>query len=319
MKPKILVTFIVAGLLATSALATESSTSALPPAPDKGKLSYAVGLRLGLQMLHAGTNVDVNIAMHAVDDVLEGKPPMMTEVAAAAMLNHARTGEETEKDKDKFSYAGGMRAALLFKHTGMAVDPATVIQAMQDVAQGDPKMKQSEIGPLFMQAARYQAAQKKQANEVDGTAFLAQNAKKPGIKILPDGLQYEIIQPGTGPLAKPDDLIYVNYRGTFINGVEFDHHPHFLTRITGGIQGWKDVLPKMPVGSKWRIYVPSELAFGPHGESFHGVSPDSTVVYDLELISIAPTGGNYEISSGLGHGLDIGVPTDSKAAANSTQ
>jgi FKBP-type peptidyl-prolyl cis-trans isomerase len=316
MKIKLPVVIVMAGLAACSAMATQTAMPSTPAAPDKAKLSYAVGLRMGMQLMSSGTNVDENVAMHAIEDVLAGRPTMMPETEVALILNHARSGMESEPDKQKFSYAGGMREALLFKHSGAAVDPAVVVQAMEDLMQGQPKMKRSEIGPIFIAEAKYQAAAKKRNDENEGPAFLAKNAKNPGIKVLPDGLQYQIIQPGTGPLAKPSDLIFLQYRGTFVNGVVFDQHPHFLTRVTGGVKGWQDVLPQMPVGSEWRIFVPSNLAFGARGESFHGVGPDATVIYDLKMLAIAPPGGNYEVSSGMGHGLDIGTTTTD---SNSTQ
>lgn len=307
MKLKLTAVIIIAASMATSAMATDSPVPLLPTAPDKTKLGYAVGMRMGLQLLEGGTNVDTSIAMHAVDDVLNGKPTMLRESEAAEMLNKARSGKEVPDDRAKFSYAGGMRAALLFKHSGVEVDNNAVVQAIQDVIQGNPKMKQSEIIPLFTQAAKYSAAQKQLVNETEGAEFLARNAKNPDVKTLPDGLQYQIIKDGNGQFAKPDDLIFVSYRGTSINGVVFDQHPHFLTRTSGGIQGWKDVLPKMSVGSEWKIYVPANLAFGHRGESFHGIAPDAALIYDLTLVSIAPPGANYEVSSGLGRGLDIGA------------
>lgn len=314
MKLKLLSAIGVAGLMALSVMATDSLTSAMSP-PDKTKLSYAMGMRLGMQLLRASTNVDVSVAIQAVQDVLEKKPTMMQEAQVVDILNDARQNKGDAKDPVKFSYAGGMRAALLIEHSGVDVDPAVIVQAMQDVADGKPKMKQSEIAPLFIQAAQYAASKKDMSNLTNGEAFLAQNIKNPGIKVLPDGLQYQVIQDGTGPFAKPDDLIYIKFRGTFINGVVFDQHPHFLTRTISGIKGWSDVLPKMRVGSEWKIYVPSELAFGHRGESFHGIGPDSAVIYDIKLLSIAPPGGTYEISSGVGKGLDVGVSTpDSNTA-----
>ncbi|HEX3625552.1 MAG TPA: FKBP-type peptidyl-prolyl cis-trans isomerase N-terminal domain-containing protein [Verrucomicrobiae bacterium] len=314
MKIKLLAGTIIATLTAFSVMASEPVLTA--PAPDTAKLSYAVGMRMGLQLLESGTNVDINTAIQAVQDVLQGHTTMLQQSDLPGILNQARTGHDaTDQDRARFSYAGGMRVALLFKNTSIEVDPTVVGQAMQDVVAGKPKMKQSEIGPLFIEAAKYETAKKQLANETSGEAFLAKNAKNPDVKVLPDGLQYQIIQDGTGPIAKPDDLIYIKYRGTFINGVEFDKHPHFLTRIHNGLKGWNDVLPKMKVGSEWKLYVPSDLAFGDRGESFHGVGPDTTVIYDLTLVSIAPPNGNYEVSSGLGHGLDIGATqSDSKTS-----
>ncbi|HEY1786540.1 MAG TPA: FKBP-type peptidyl-prolyl cis-trans isomerase N-terminal domain-containing protein [Verrucomicrobiae bacterium] len=309
MKLKLLSAICGVGLVSASVMATDSLTSTTAAAPDKAKLSYAVGMRMGMQLMEAGTNVDESVAIQAVADVLEHKPTMMQESQVLDILNETRASKGVPKDPIKFSYAGGMRAANIIEHSGIDVDPAVVVQAMQDVAQGQPKMKPTEIAPLFIQAAKYTEVRKQVTNEADGSAFLAKNAKTPGIKVLPDGLQYQVVRDGTGPIAKPDDLIYIQYRGTFINGIAFDQHPHFLTRIHGGLKAWNDVLPKMRVGSEWRIYAPSDLAFGHQGESFHGVGPDSAVIYDIKLLSIAPPNGNYEISSGVGHGLDVGAST----------
>lgn len=306
MKREITAGIVIATFMVCAAMASEPPINSAPP--DTAKLSYAVGMRMGMQLLDAGTNVDITVATRAVEDVLEGRPTMLQEGDLPDALNQARTGhDETEQDKVRFSYAGGMRLALLFKHTGLQVDPAVIAQAMQDMVNGKPKMKASEVAPLFIAAAKFAAAKSEAANEAAGSAFLAKNAKTPGIKTLPDGLQYQVIHQGAGPYARPSDLIYIKFRGTFINGVEFDQHPHFLTRIQNGLKGWSDVLPKMRVGSEWRIYLPPDLAFGHRGESFHGVGPDQTVIYDIKLLSIAPPGGNYEVSSGLGHGLDIGA------------
>ena len=307
MKLKLLCAISVAGLAAVSVMATDSLTSTTITAPDKPKLSYAVGMRMGLQLMEAGTNVEESVAIQAVADVLEHKPTMMQESQVLEVLNDARANKGVPKDPIKFSYAGGMRAAYIVEHSGVDVDPTVVVQAMQDVAQGKPKMKQSEIAPLFIQAAKYAAVEKQVTNKAEGTAFLAKNATSPGIKVLPDGLQYQVIQDGTGPFANPDDLIYIQFRGTFVNGVEFDKHPHYLTRIHNGLKAWSDVLPKMRVGSEWRIYASPDLAFGHRGESFHGVGPDATVIYDIKLLSIAPPDGNYQTSSGVGHGLDVGA------------
>jgi FKBP-type peptidyl-prolyl cis-trans isomerase FklB len=315
MKLKLFSAISVAGLTALSVMATDSLTSTTTAAPDKAKLSYAVGMRMGFQLMEAGTNVDESVAIQAVTDVLEHKPTMMQESQVLEVLNDARANKGAPKDAIKFSYAGGMRAAYIIAHSGVDVDPSIVVQAMQDVADGKPKMKQSEIAPLFMQAAKYSAVEKEVTNKAEGAAFLAKNAKNPGIQVQADGLQYQVIQDGTGPFAKPDDLIYIQFRGTFINGVEFDKHPHFLTRTHNGLKAWSDVLPKMRVGSEWRVYASPDLAFGHSGEAYHGVGPDATVIYDIKLLSIAPPGGNYETSSGMGHGLDIGASaSDSNTA-----
>ena len=146
-------------------------------------------------------------------------------------------------------------------------------------------------------------------NKIEGETFLAQNAKTQGITVLPDGLQYRVIQTGTGETPKTNDLVFVKYRGKRIDGTEFDHHNRFLTRVDGGIKGWQDALQRMRVGSKLEIFVPPALAFGDEGEPYHHIEPDSTLIYELELALIAPP--NPELGRGLGHAFDGDVASPS--------
>ncbi len=139
--------------------------------------------------------------------------------------------------------------------------------------------------------------------KLEGDAFLAKNAKAEGITVLPDGLQYRVVKEGTGPTPTTNDLVFIKYRGKFIEGGEFDRNNHFLTRTTGGIQGWQDALQRMKVGSKFEIFVPAELAFGDEGDPYHHIAPDTTLIYDLEILSI-PQPGDPQVGTGaLGHGL----------------
>ena len=301
---------IVAGLMTLTTLAQETFIN--PPAgpPDKQKLSYAMGMRMGLQLKQAKLNVDVKTAVQAIQDVLGRKPTLIKESEIPFVLNQARSavssGQTAAQDQAKYSYAGGMRLALFFKRTGANVDPQVIAQAIQDVLQGKSKMTKAETASVFMQEEAYQTAQKSAGNKAAGEAFLAKNAHEPGVTLLSDGLEYKVIEPGTGPLATTNDFVFIKFRGTSIGGAEFDHHDHFLTRINGGLLGWREVLPQMRTGSQWRIFLPPDLAFGEKGENFHGVGPDSTVIYDLELVSIAPPDAHFQVNSGLGHGLDIG-------------
>jgi FKBP-type peptidyl-prolyl cis-trans isomerase len=319
LKLKLITATLVAGLgvLSVQAGGSSSPTTNIQP-PDKAQLSYAVGTRLGLQILDVKNRIDTHVAIQAIQDVLDGKPTMIQESEIGTILNHAPSpgaGGQTGDDKTKFSYAGGMRAALIFKQTSFDLDSKIVCQAIDDEVDGKSKMEESETVALFKQAATYEKVKKASSNRAEGESFLAKNAKVPGVTVLPDGLQYQITEPGTGPLATTNDLIYIKYRGTFINGTEFDSHNHYLTRTYGGIQGWRDVLPRMKVGSKWRIFVPSDLAFGDGGLPHRGVNAGTTVIYDLELVSIAPPGGSYQISSAMGHGADIDASSPDSAPA----
>jgi FKBP-type peptidyl-prolyl cis-trans isomerase FklB len=274
--------------------------------PDPAKLSYAVGTRMGLQMQNAGAKVDAKVALQAIKDVLEGKETRLEEGEITSILSQGQQDQELDRDaREKFSYAGGMRIALMYKRSGFELEPKVIFGAIQDQLHDKSKMDETEVLHLFKSAAAYDEAKKNLSNSAEGKAFLEKNATQPGVKVLPDGLQYQVLREGTGPLSTTNDLIFVRYRGTLINGTEFDRHDHYLTRTYGGIQGWRDVLPLMKVGSKWRIFAPGELAFKANGYPSRGVGPGTTVIYDLELLSIAPPNGSYQISSGLGRGADV--------------
>jgi hypothetical protein len=130
--------------------------------------------------------------------------------------------------------------------------------------------------------------------------------------VLPDGLQYRVIKTGTGEIPRSTDMVYIKYRGRFINGQEFHRHGHFLTRAGGGLKGWQDAIQRMNIGSKWQIFLHPDLAYGEEGESHYSIGPNATLIYDLELLSLAPP--DAEMGRGrLGHALeDSDIPdTDS--------
>jgi FKBP-type peptidyl-prolyl cis-trans isomerase len=139
--------------------------------------------------------------------------------------------------------------------------------------------------------------------KTEGEAFLATNATAEGVTVLPDGLQYRIIRTGSGLIPTTNDLIFIKYCGRLIAGGEFDHQNHFLTRSNGGIKGLQEALQRMKVGSRWQIFVPSELAFADEGDPYHHIPPDSALSYDLELLSIARPDDPQVGTGSLGHGL----------------
>jgi S1-C subfamily serine protease len=127
-------------------------------------------------------------------------------------------------------------------------------------------------------------------NRAAGQRFLADNAKKPGVKVLPSGLQYKIFKAGTGPKPKDTDFVVTNYRGTFIDGKEFDSSEKnggpVKFPVSGVIEGWREALKLMPVGSRWEIYIPSELAYGDDGARGDAIAPGETLIFDIELLRI---------------------------------
>ena len=127
------------------------------------------------------------------------------------------------------------------------------------------------------------------ANKKEGEAFLAANKGKDGVVTLPSGLQYKILTAGTGPKPTASDSVVCNYRGTLINGTEFDSsykrgQPATFP-VTGVIKGWTEALQLMPVGSKWQLFIPSDLAYGERGAGAD-IGPNSTLIFEVELLSI---------------------------------
>jgi FKBP-type peptidyl-prolyl cis-trans isomerase len=299
---------LVFGVCAPVTLATDffSQEPSLLPA-DKAKISYALGMNLGLQRQRAGGHTDVDVFMRGLRDVLEGRPTKMQESEVIELLNHARTeglSGQSPADDEKAGYAMGMKFGLQLKRTGADVDTGEIAQGLHDVTEGKAtRIKEAEIPALLKQgqemAARQQSKQQKAAAEV----FLARNAKEPGVTVLPDGLQYRVLQTGTSEAPSTNDLIFIKYRATFTDGREFDRQNHYLTRTTGGIKGWQEALQKMKVGSKWQLFIPPDLAFGHEGEPVLKVAPDSALVYELELLSIARPGDPGIGTGRKGHGL----------------
>jgi FKBP-type peptidyl-prolyl cis-trans isomerase FklB len=126
-------------------------------------------------------------------------------------------------------------------------------------------------------------------NKTKGEAFLAENAKKPGIVALPDGLQYKVLTAGTGKKPVATDTVLCNYKGTFIDGTEFDGSEKagkpVPFPVSGVIPGFKEVLQLMPIGSKWQVFIPSNLAYGERGAG-GAIAPNSTLIFDLEVVGI---------------------------------
>jgi FKBP-type peptidyl-prolyl cis-trans isomerase FklB len=126
-------------------------------------------------------------------------------------------------------------------------------------------------------------------NRQEGEAFLARNRTREGVKTLPDGLQYSIMKAGAGRTPRPTDMVVVNYRGTFIDGTEFDSSYRrgqpLVFPVNRVIKGWTEALQLMRVGSKWQLFIPPQLAYGPQGAP-PAIGPNETLIFELELLSI---------------------------------
>jgi FKBP-type peptidyl-prolyl cis-trans isomerase len=206
-------------------------------------------------------------------------------------------------DKDKQSYAIGINVgkglSQNLKQAGVEIDPAILTRAIKDVLSGGKQSMtdqeaQETLKALQTEMRAEQAEKTKQlaeANKKEGDEFLAANKAKEGVTTLPDGLQYKILQEGTGPKPSATDAVTVNYRGALVNGTEFDSSykrgQPATFNVTGIIKGWTEALQLMPVGSKWQLVIPSDLAYGPSGRP-PVIGPNSTLVFEVELVSIQP-------------------------------
>ena len=199
-------------------------------------------------------------------------------------------------DKDKLSYAVGMNIGRSIHSQSMEIDPAILMRGMKDELAGKTVMTDMEAHNRLMQAqqeAKKKADEMRQAsmepNKKAGEAFLAANKTKEGVVTLPSGLQYKILKEGTGPKPTAADSVICNYRGTLIDGKEFDSsykRGQPATFPVGQvIKGWTEALQLMPVGSKWQLFVPADLAYGDRGAG-PDIGPGATLIFEVELISI---------------------------------
>jgi FKBP-type peptidyl-prolyl cis-trans isomerase len=193
-------------------------------------------------------------------------------------------------DARHYSYAIGQQIGENFRQEELEVDVESFLAGVKDALAGAEPRYSDELCGIAVQrmmmeqqkklVARVEAAQK------EGEAFLAANAKKEGVVTLPSGLQYRVIAEGTGPSPTATDTVSAKYRGTFIDGTAFDDSGDQAVPfpLDGVIAGWTEALQLMKVGSKWQLFVPSDLAYGEAGR--RGIPPNATLVFDVELVGI---------------------------------
>lgn len=192
---------------------------------------------------------------------------------------------------DSVSYAMGMQVASFYKQRGLKnINTALISKAMNDVLTGKALLMDGYAADMCMNKAVTQAqeSQTKPAIEA-GRKYLVDNSKKPGIKTTASGLQYEVLTEGTGPKPTAADNVVCNYKGTLINGTEFDNsfkrgQPATFP-LSGVIRGWTEALQLMPVGSKYRLFIPYELGYGLQGNP-PSIPGGSTLIFEVELLEI---------------------------------
>jgi FKBP-type peptidyl-prolyl cis-trans isomerase len=198
--------------------------------------------------------------------------------------------------RDKVSYTIGVYSGNSLKQQSVDIDPDIMAKGIKDSLTGgktlltDQEMR--EVMSAFQKDMELKQAEKRNAlvekNKKEGEAFLAENKKKEGVKTLPSGLQYKIIKEGTGKNPKAKDAVVVHYRGTRIDGTEFDssyqRDEPATFKLDKVIKGWTEALLMMKEGAKWQIFIPSNLAYGENGAG--PIEPNATLIFDVELIKI---------------------------------
>jgi FKBP-type peptidyl-prolyl cis-trans isomerase FklB len=204
---------------------------------------------------------------------------------------------DLDNQKKKVSYAIGLDIGKNFKERAMDLDIEILIQGLRDAqGSGQPLLGKDEIQKVMtqfqqdmMKAEQAKKIGQAQVNKAKEEAFLAENAKKPGVKVTPSGLQYLVLSTGTGPMPKATDTVKVHYRGTLLDGSEFDssykRNQPAVFPLNGVIKGWTEALQLMKVGSKWQVFLPSSLAYGEQGAG-QVIGPNATLIFEVELLGI---------------------------------
>ena len=195
-------------------------------------------------------------------------------------------------DLDKASYSLGMNIGASLKGEGVSQINAEVFaKGLSDMLNGSKlELSMQEAYETIQDFLAKANAAKFSKNITEGKNFLEENGKRPGVVTLPSGLQYEIITQGNGPKPKATDTVTTHYHGTLIDGTVFDssvqrNQPASFP-VNGVIQGWVEALQLMPVGSKWKLYVPSELAYGANPHPGGPIEPHMTLIFEVELLAI---------------------------------
>ncbi len=217
--------------------------------------------------------------------------------ARRAPAAKAQAAPALTTQKDKFSYALGMNLGTNLHKQSVPVDPNILLRGLKDALAGGKTALTEDQARAALMEVQNEMRKKQQeqmqaagaANKKEGDAFLAANKAKDGVVTLPSGLQYKVLTQGTGPKPTATDSVVCNYRGTLINGTEFDSsykrgEPATFP-VSGVIKGWTEALQLMPVGSKWQLFVPSDLAYGERSPGPE-IAPDSTLIFEVELLSI---------------------------------
>ncbi|MGH8258291.1 MAG: FKBP-type peptidyl-prolyl cis-trans isomerase [Steroidobacteraceae bacterium] len=231
---------------------------------------------------------------------------------AAHPHTHAKKGSHSAAAgnlKAQASYSLGVLMGTQLHQFGLnerAVDFQKVAQGLKDVVSGKVQATAAD-GQKVQELIRQSRSVAAQKNQAAARRFLAENGKRPGVMTTPSGLQYKVVSAGSGAPPSPTDQVTVNYRGTLLDGTEFDssykHGKPVTFAVNGVIKGWQEALVMMKPGAKWQLFIPPELAYGENSPP--PIPPGSLLKFDVELLSVKPAGA----TTPGGAGPDIGAGT----------
>src|SRR5213592_4281883 len=201
---------------------------------------------------------------------------------------------QLKDQKDKVSYSIGMNIGFNLSKQKVDINPDILAAGIKDAIAGKPQLTQDQVKEVMAQFEKDMEQKQKQAgekNKTEGAKFLEDNKKKPGVKTTASGLEYKVEKDGTGAQPKPTDMVTVNYRGTLMDGTEFDSsykrgQPATFP-VNGVIKGWTEALQLMKVGSKYQVVVPSNLAYRERSVSPE-IGPNATLIFEVELLDVKP-------------------------------
>lgn len=279
---------------------------------DRDKASYMVGTDIGRSIAPVGPDLDMAAFEKAIRHAFAGGKPLLgaeeAKVTGQALMARigARGGQPPadgkvpEVGRDKVGLLVGADVGRALKPIKDEIEFPVFLQAVRTVlANGKPLLTDDELMEVrkaFAQKVQAQmqarAAELAGKNQAEGTAFLARNKSEKGVFSTPSGLQYMVLRQGAGPRPKASDRVRVNYHGTLLDGTVFDSSydrgepvEFALNQV---IAGWTEGLTMMPVGGKYRFWIPGELAYGARGTPDGTIGPNATLVFDVELLAILP-------------------------------
>lgn len=221
-------------------------------------------------------------------------PPFLCLLLAAFAAFPAGAQDADEmSDKEKASYSVGVQFGHAIEYSADRIDIEALMRGLEDAMRGNElQLSDEEINAQMMAFQQAMMEDRSAGMRKEGEAFLAQNAEQEGVHVTGSGLQYKVLEEGTGETPTAQDTVVVHYRGTFVDGTEFDssyqRNQPAQFGVTQVIPGWTEALQMMKEGAKWKVWIPYDLAYGEQGRQ--GIPPYSTLIFEVELLEIADEG-----------------------------